>query len=273
MASKYDGYWYQRLNEIGAAIRTASSGSPAMLEVSDIQRLGERQSWYGAAHVRGTEIIKAPMAQMMSLARLVTSERLCLPWPDREFVFRMQQDGMLTVTARTPEDSLRVKERSGRPTAATHVTTAQMETVPSRDGMPEVRPPEPGKDDLSDTLLLIPCSKSKKGTRIPDLPVRRVADMVGERSRTRLEQGRRMAFDRAGTRLETYSPKQPALAWYTGLLYETPRFRELLPRGTGKGTSLPNHFRRLRACPSGGTDSFVRSAPAADDGGLASPDP
>lgn len=51
-------------------------------------------------------------------------------------------------------------------------------------------------EDLSTTLLLIPCSAGKRGASDPNLPITSVFDFLGPEARLLLEQGRREAFGR-----------------------------------------------------------------------------
>ncbi|MGH8982563.1 MAG: DUF7664 domain-containing protein [Acidimicrobiia bacterium] len=84
-------------------------------------------------------------------------------------------------------------------------------------------------DDLADTLLIIPCSASKRGTVLSrPLTPRTVADDLDNEARQMLEEGRQLAFTKRGTSLNETSPRRPALEWYTGQPYETAGFRSLL---------------------------------------------
>lgn len=84
-------------------------------------------------------------------------------------------------------------------------------------------------DDLADTLLIIPCSASKRGARLPrPLTPRTVEDDLDHHARQVLEEGRQLAFTKRGTSLDETSPLRPALEWYTGQPYETAGFRTLL---------------------------------------------
>src|SRR5262249_51829719 len=61
--------------------------------------------------------------------------------------------------------------------------------------------------DFADALLLIPCSASKNGATVADLPTYSAADFLGARSRPLLDEGRQLAFTRPGTKLERDSPR------------------------------------------------------------------
>jgi hypothetical protein len=80
--------------------------------------------------------------------------------------------------------------------------------------------------DLTSTLLLIPCSASKTGWPDPQLPVKRVGDLIGPELAQVLEEGRHLAFAR--TSIDLASPTRPAIATYSGFPYATPGLRELL---------------------------------------------
>ena len=88
---------------------------------------------------------------------------------------------------------------------------------------------------LEDTLLLIPCSGGKKGARDPGFPVVCVEDLLGPTAAATLADGRRLAFQRRGTRLDEGSPLRPALAWYTGQPYATPGVHDGLVAAIEKG--------------------------------------
>jgi hypothetical protein len=79
---------------------------------------------------------------------------------------------------------------------------------------------------LTSTLLLIPCSASKTGWPDPQLPVKRVGDLISPELARVLEEGRHLAFAR--TRIDLASPTRPAIAIYSGFPYATPGLRELL---------------------------------------------
>lgn len=96
-------------------------------------------------------------------------------------------------------------------------------------------PGSSASNDLTDTLLLIPCSAGKSGGPEPGLPVRRLAELLGPEASRALTQGRTLAFARNGVTLEQTSPVRPALAWYSGQPYRQPRFRELLGEAMERG--------------------------------------
>jgi hypothetical protein len=56
MASKYDRYWTAHLDEIRAALQAAVNGAAVVVSVASVRHLGDRQSWYGIAEVRGREM-------------------------------------------------------------------------------------------------------------------------------------------------------------------------------------------------------------------------
>jgi Peroxide stress protein YaaA len=82
--------------------------------------------------------------------------------------------------------------------------------------------------DLSDALLVIPCSGGKKGVADPGLPVISVRDLVGTGECHLLEEGRRLAFEKPHTNLDLSSPLRPAIAYYTGQPYATQGVRTAL---------------------------------------------
>ena len=82
--------------------------------------------------------------------------------------------------------------------------------------------------DLSDTLLVVPCSGGKKGASVLDLPLRRVADYLDPAAVQLLEEGRDQAFARKGVSIDHRSPLRPAIAMYSGQPFSTRCFRSLL---------------------------------------------
>lgn len=97
MASKYDQYWAERLEEIRAAVQAAAAGAPADVDVPGLRRLGARQSWYGSVEVRGRTAARASMAHAVSLGRTVAASGICIPWPELTFRFTITQAGLLTI--------------------------------------------------------------------------------------------------------------------------------------------------------------------------------
>jgi hypothetical protein len=81
-----------------------------------------------------------------------------------------------------------------------------------------------GEDDLSDTLLLIPCSAGKRGRAHLGLVPTPISAFLGENAKTVLLEGRAQAFERAS--FDRSSPPVPALARYSGQPYKTPGFLE-----------------------------------------------
>jgi hypothetical protein len=79
---------------------------------------------------------------------------------------------------------------------------------------------ENDRRDLSHTMLLIPCSASKRGTIDLGLVPSPIASYVGVEAASVLAQGRAKAFQR--TRLDQSSTPMPALARYSGQPYKTP---------------------------------------------------
>jgi hypothetical protein len=78
--------------------------------------------------------------------------------------------------------------------------------------------------DLSDTLLLIPCSAGKRGRSDLGLVPTPISSFLGEGANAVLLEGRAQAFERAS--LDSSSPPVPALARYSGQPYEAPGFLE-----------------------------------------------
>jgi hypothetical protein len=104
VASKYDGYWAARLEEIQVALGDAASGSPAAITVRGLQDLGDRLSWYGLAEVRAGQLTRCSMAHAASLGKAVAASRICAPWPGETFRLLISAAGdTLTITAVHPD--------------------------------------------------------------------------------------------------------------------------------------------------------------------------
>lgn len=88
------------------------------------------------------------------------------------------------------------------------------------------QPSEGPAQDLTRTLLIIPCSGGKDGAADPGFPQCGISDYVTSSAAAMIQSGREEAFRRPGTLLDTSSPLRPALAWYTGQPYKTGGVRE-----------------------------------------------
>ena len=93
----------------------------------------------------------------------------------------------------------------------------------------------PERAELARTLLVIPCSGAKKGTRTLGLPTAWVWHFIDEPSRRLLEDGRDRAFQRPGTHLDLRSPQRPGLEYYSGQPYKTPGVTNRLVGAIGAG--------------------------------------
>jgi hypothetical protein len=99
MASKYDAYWGGQLYRIRAKLQLAATGAPAAVSVSDLPRLGARQSWHGIAEVRGQELPNSSGAHATSLGKQIAASGICEQWPHSTFRFTISADGgVLTIT-------------------------------------------------------------------------------------------------------------------------------------------------------------------------------
>ena len=85
VTSKYDRYWAACLGQIQAALGCAAGGLPAAVATPGLRDLGDRQSWYGLAEVRGSELIRSSMAHATSLGRTVAASGICALWPQDTF--------------------------------------------------------------------------------------------------------------------------------------------------------------------------------------------
>jgi len=90
-------------------------------------------------------------------------------------------------------------------------------------------------EDLSDTLLLIPCSAGKRGVADPGLSPRRLVEFLGEDASNILTEGRELAFARRGVTLEADSEVRSAISYYSGQPYKNKEFRESLLQGLERG--------------------------------------
>ena len=125
MTSKYDVFWTDLLAELGEAVDQAAASEPVIVDIDGIRPLGERQSWYGTAVVRGSDLEHAAMAHMRSLGKVIGEAGVCSRWPDDAFRFTMSADaGRLTVarantrSRRTTRDAARAKAREPTPRPA-----------------------------------------------------------------------------------------------------------------------------------------------------------
>jgi hypothetical protein len=84
-------------------------------------------------------------------------------------------------------------------------------------------------------LLLIPCNGAKAGAADPGLPVARTEELLSPKAVTMLIEGRKLAFERPGVRMDRESPVRPALAWYTGQPCATPGVRDGLIAAIAEG--------------------------------------
>ena len=99
MTSKYDRYWAACLGQIQAALGRAAGGSPAAVATPGLRDLGARQSWYGLAEVRGSELIRSSMAHATSLGKTVAASGICTPWPQDAFRLTVSTAGDLITIA------------------------------------------------------------------------------------------------------------------------------------------------------------------------------
>jgi hypothetical protein len=111
MGSKYDDYWHGRLSEIATLMRAATEGRTHTLDVSDIRPLGNRDSWYGNATVRGDRVLSSSMAHATSLARQVVEAGLSAEYPGISFAFAIDRKPRLRVTASGWRSSVQAPDR------------------------------------------------------------------------------------------------------------------------------------------------------------------
>lgn len=72
MASKYDFYWQNRLQEIAELLENAYKGkNNNVIDVSGIRSYGNRRSWYGVVDVYKDNIEKGEMAHAKSLGKVI----------------------------------------------------------------------------------------------------------------------------------------------------------------------------------------------------------
>ncbi len=74
--SKYDAYWFRKLDDIAKAIQRAYISGKAVLDISGIAGYGKRkpESWYGRFIVCGNTVLRESIAaHLRSLARILTS--------------------------------------------------------------------------------------------------------------------------------------------------------------------------------------------------------
>lgn len=150
MTSKYDDYWAGQLSRIRAELPLAVTGVPTAVGVPDLPRLGERQSWYGVAEVRGKEVTYSAMAHATSLGKVVAGSDVCGQWLALTFRFTIGTAGdVLTITAagRHRERPGRLRPERGQQSglgrqledrnAAPLAASARRDRVPGRVGVPQ----------------------------------------------------------------------------------------------------------------------------------------
>lgn len=91
------------------------------------------------------------------------------------------------------------------------------------------------KDDLSTTLLLIPCTAGKRGDGVLDLPQRQLVDTLSSGARELLLEGRRLSWERPKTHIDTSSELRAAAEYYSGHPYKDPGFLALLAERRRQG--------------------------------------
>jgi hypothetical protein len=100
VGSKYDSYWAGRLAKIRVTVERAANGPPAVVELPGLSDIGERQSWYGVAEVRGRDVRRSSMAHATALGKAIAASGLCAPWPQSTFRFTIATAGdLLTISA------------------------------------------------------------------------------------------------------------------------------------------------------------------------------
>jgi len=90
--------------------------------------------------------------------------------------------------------------------------------------------------DLSDVLVLIPCCKSKDGDgRAPAVQSAPWESDFPANAGALLEEGQKLVVKEYPKRFCLESPLQPAMVWYTGIMYETLGFRDALDAAFQRG--------------------------------------
>jgi hypothetical protein len=86
MASKYNIYWQNRLDDISRLLQEANrNGVSAKLDISDIQNYGNRGSWYGVVEVFKDGLRKGEMAHAKSLGSFILHNKLLTSYGNSEF--------------------------------------------------------------------------------------------------------------------------------------------------------------------------------------------
>lgn len=152
MTSKYDEFWTELLAELSEAVDRAAVDEPVIVHIDGIRSLGDRQSWYGTAIVRGTDIEQVAMAHMRSLGEVVASSGVCSRWPDNAFRFTMSSDASrLTVT----RAGMRSRRPSGVAASAKAVKQSQPR-IPTPAADARVVKPEVACGELHRLLAQLP---------------------------------------------------------------------------------------------------------------------
>lgn len=111
MSSKYDIYWWKKLEEIVQLLKEAyENGMSRKLDVSDIQNYGERRSWYGVVEVFKDRLRKGEMAHAGSLGKVVRNNKLLDSYEGSGFRMVISTDLKLRV------EQLNIEEKTIVPT-------------------------------------------------------------------------------------------------------------------------------------------------------------
>lgn len=125
VASKYDRYWAVCLGQIQEALGRAAAVIPAAVATPGLRDLGARQSWYGMAEVRGSELTRSSMAHATSLGRTVAASGICAPWPRKTFRLTVSTAGdAVTITTAGPASRAAGTARHRQPHRAPATTHA-----------------------------------------------------------------------------------------------------------------------------------------------------
>jgi hypothetical protein len=90
-----------------AAIARAAEGRPTAVEVPGLSSMGDRQSWYGTAEIRGHALTRSSMAHATALGKLIANSGLCAPWPDSTFRVTIDSNGDMVTVSAAAEGSVR----------------------------------------------------------------------------------------------------------------------------------------------------------------------
>jgi len=172
VASKYDDYWTDQLDQISVQLQNAAAGTPAALPVPGLARSGERQSWHGTAEIRARELTQSSGAHATSLGKTVAASGICTQWPERLFRFMISADGQTLMIAALA-DHHRDARSAPRPGDDSSLTRprGKRQSIPRYE--PNIRDSDNNRSDTDDLYRILDRLTARSGG------LRRLRDCTG----------------------------------------------------------------------------------------------